>query len=140
MDFKETDKNGNYKLNQFHQNYGYDLDKVLERYPIKELLNPEHKQRLLESLGGRGNRQSVTFLLPDKELKVLIEASPQYKSLNLYETNGRRIYSQQVLENAQGQSLKQDAPKQTTKQAKSIGEDQGLQQKGKAKKNKPSMS
>ena len=27
MDFKETDKNGNYQLKQYHTNYGYDLEK-----------------------------------------------------------------------------------------------------------------
>ncbi|TEB41085.1 hypothetical protein D0809_27325, partial [Flavobacterium circumlabens] len=29
MDFKQTDTNGNFKLNQYHQNYGYDLEAAL---------------------------------------------------------------------------------------------------------------
>src|ERR1044071_10399868 len=39
MDFKETDKNGNYQLKHYHQNYGFDLEKELTKYSIKELEN-----------------------------------------------------------------------------------------------------
>lgn len=36
MDFKQTE-NGNFKIKQFHQKYGFELDKALEKHPIKEL-------------------------------------------------------------------------------------------------------
>src|ERR1044071_3286238 len=50
MDFKQTENNGNYKLKQFHQNYGYNLVNALAKYPIKELSNEQDKTRLVESL------------------------------------------------------------------------------------------
>jgi hypothetical protein len=37
MDFKEADSSGNFKLNHYHQNYGYDLEAALYKHPIKEL-------------------------------------------------------------------------------------------------------
>ena len=61
MDFKETDTNGNFKLNQYHQNYGYDLEAALGKLPIKELETPKYKEDLMESLK-KGNLQSATFL------------------------------------------------------------------------------
>ena len=33
MDFKQSDDNGNFKLKQYHQNYGYDLEAVLSKVP-----------------------------------------------------------------------------------------------------------
>ena len=34
MDFKETDKNGNYQLMHYHSNYGFDLEKELVKHPF----------------------------------------------------------------------------------------------------------
>jgi phosphoglycerate-specific signal transduction histidine kinase len=41
LDFKNADAQGNYKLRQFHQNYGFDLEKVLSALPIKELASEQ---------------------------------------------------------------------------------------------------
>src|SRR5439155_6097299 len=89
MNFKETDRNGNYLLKHFHTNYGFDLEKELAKHPIKELTNEQDKIRLLESLQ-KGNRQSATLLQEGKEQKVFIEASPQFKSINVYDHNMHR--------------------------------------------------
>ena len=35
MDFKQTDKNGNYKMKQYHQNYGYDLEAYCPNIPLR---------------------------------------------------------------------------------------------------------
>jgi hypothetical protein len=86
MDFKQTDNNGNYKMQQFHQNYGFDLEKVLTKQPIKELHNEQDKNRLIESLQ-RGNRQSVTFVENGVEQKRFIEVNPQFKIINIYDGN-----------------------------------------------------
>lgn len=90
LDFKETDDRGNFKVKQYHQNYNYNLSATLEKHPIKELQNEDERQRLIESLQ-RGNRQSVTLMFNGKEQKVFIEAVPQFKSLNFYESTGQRI-------------------------------------------------
>ena len=82
MDFKESDASGNFKMKQYHQNYGYDLAKVLSEHPIKELSNEQDKTRLMDSLS-KGNRQSATFIENGNEQKHFIEANPKFKSINI---------------------------------------------------------
>lgn len=84
LDFKAVDIAGNRKFLQYHQNYGFDLQKELERLPIQELQFADSKHYLMMSLQ-RGNRQQVTFLLADGNRKVDIEANPKFKSLAIYE-------------------------------------------------------
>ena len=122
LDFKVTDKNGNYETKKFHQNYGYDLAQSLARYPIKELSNETDRTKLIESLE-RGNRQSVTWQHEGKEQKILIEASPQFKSMNMYDSNIKRVNVQSLYEkHGEIQSAKQETKKEVLKQDKS-GED-----------------
>lgn len=95
LEIKSPDENGHFKLRQFHPNYGYDLQTVLGNRPIKELDEPVTKKELLRSLE-RGNRAPVTFKQGDREVKAFIEAAPQYKSLNYYGENHKRIDYQQI--------------------------------------------
>lgn len=113
MDFKQADNNGNYKLKQFHQNYGYDLNNALGKHPIKELGNEQDKARLLESLH-KGNRQSVTFLQNGNEMKHFIEANPQFKSINIYDNNMQRLGSRQARDEKQAQ-VESNTVKNSTK-------------------------
>jgi hypothetical protein len=95
LDFKETDTNGQYKTKQFHPNYGFDLEKVLDRHPIRELETPEGKKQLMESLQ-RGNRQMVSLEAEGKDIKLFIEAAPQFKSLNYYDSSNKRVQSHEL--------------------------------------------
>ncbi|MBW8334459.1 MAG: hypothetical protein K0M40_20760 [Prolixibacteraceae bacterium] len=116
MDFKQADNNGNYKLKQYHQNYGFDLDQALAKHPIKELGNDEHKSNLLDSLK-KGNRQSVTFIRDGAEQKNYIEANPKFKTITVYDSNMQRMGNSQskAEKQAEGEnsSVKQDNKKQT---------------------------
>jgi len=94
MDFKETDGSGNYKIKHYHQNYGFELEKVLASHPIKELGNEQDKSRLIDSLN-KGNRQSVIFIQNGNEQKHFIEANPKFKSINVYDGNMQRIVNKQ---------------------------------------------
>lgn len=111
LDFKNTEPSGNYKIKQFHANYGFDLDATLMQRPIKELQNPESRERLIASLE-RGNRQQVTFAENGKEVKAYIEAAPQYKSLNYYNEQHKRVDVQTISKN-----LTADAPAKEQKQS-----------------------
>ena len=116
LDFKQTDGNSNYKIKQFHQNYGYNLEQALAKHPIKELGNEQDKSRLLESLQ-KGNRQAVTFLHNGSEQKHFIEANPRFKSINIYDGNMQRVRQSQREEETTGQSLKQESKKEKQEQA-----------------------
>jgi len=124
LDFKAIDKNGNYEVKKFHQNYGFDLEKTLAKHPIKELSNEVDKGRLMDSLQ-RGNRQSVNFQHEGKDQKIYVEASPQFKSLNFYDGNMKRVNSQTINEKqGEGQTEKQEAKKEAIKKDKA-GDDEG---------------
>jgi hypothetical protein len=139
MDFKETDASGNYKMKQYHQNYGYDLEKVLANHPIKELTNEQDKTRLMESLG-KGNRQSVSFIENGNEQKHFIEANPKFKSINVYNGNMQRVVNKQSKGESEHQgesnSVKQEGKRERQTQNEA---DEGpeVQKTSKNKKRKP---
>lgn len=120
LDFKETENNGNFKIKQFSEKYGFELEKALSKHPIKELGNDTDKSRLIESLQ-KGNRQAVTFVQDGAEQKRFIEANPQFKSVAVYDERQQRIRSSQTEKQGQGesqsqqQSEKQDGKKQDVK-------------------------
>jgi len=120
MDFKETDNIGNFKMKQFHQNYGYNLEQALSKLPIKELSTDADKAALMLSLQ-KGNRQAATFVQDGKEQKQYIEANPQFKSVTVYDGNMQRVNNQaQKEKESQGQGTKQNAKKELKP-----GEDEG---------------
>src|SRR5690606_13319238 len=47
LDMKNSQQNGNFKIKQFHQNYGFDLENALSKLSIKELSNDSEKTALL---------------------------------------------------------------------------------------------
>lgn len=113
LDFKNIDDKGNFKIKQFGENYGYDLLSVLEKHPIKELKS-EYKDDLIDSLK-KGNIQSATFIKGDQEVKQYIEANPQYKSINLYDANMKKLESRQSQSENQGESQGQSSRKDNSK-------------------------
>lgn len=138
LNFKETDASGNYQISKFHQNYGFDLEKELAKHPIKELGNEQDKARLIESLQ-RGNRQAVTITKEGSDQRAFIEANPKFKTINMYDHTMQRLQSQSQKEkSAPHQSVKQEAGKQTQKQADG-GEDAPKSKQKRAKRSKQSI-
>ncbi|MBN8856158.1 MAG: hypothetical protein BGO55_08310 [Sphingobacteriales bacterium 50-39] len=79
---ERTRDNTNFKVRQFRKNYGYDLEQVLNTFPIHELRDEQLKQQLLDSLK-MGNKQLVTFTKADKAEKMYIAACPDYKTITI---------------------------------------------------------
>jgi hypothetical protein len=102
LDFKETNEHGNFKMKYFNEQFGYNLEEALSKYPIKELANVEYKSNLLDSLE-KGNLQSATFQKDGQEIKKFIEACPQFKSINVYDSNMKREGQRQVKQQNEGQ-------------------------------------
>jgi hypothetical protein len=88
LDFKQKD-NGNYKVKQYHDNYGYNLESTLKNFPIRELQNEQQKERLLSSLQ-RGNRQSVTMNVEGREQMFFLQANPQFKTITVFDKGATR--------------------------------------------------
>lgn len=114
MDFRNTDQAGNYKLKQFHQNYGYDVVEALQKLPIKELSQEPDRQRMIDSLK-KGNRHAVTFENEGNQVRRYIEAHPRFKTVRVYDENQNRV--------SQGKKQgKKQKEKQEQKQQQSEGE------------------
>jgi hypothetical protein len=98
LNFKNTLNNGNFEMKQYHTNYGFDLEKTLGNYPIKELTNPQYKESLVDSLQ-RGNLQKATFVGKDgKEEKMYVSPNITFGSLNVYDQNKQRVPTETLVE------------------------------------------
>jgi hypothetical protein len=140
MDFKEADSTGNFKLNQYHQNYGYDLEETLSKHPIKELENTKYKEDLMDSIK-KGNLQSATFLKDGNEVKHYIEANPQFKTINVYDGNMKRIDNRQTKDEKQSEGQSQSMKQDSKKQSQSVDDDgPAVPQEAKKRKKKQSNS
>lgn len=138
IDFKQSETNGNFKLNHYHQNYGYDLEATLSKHPIKELETPKYKEDLINSLK-KGNLQSATFQKEGNEIKQYIEASPQFKTINVYDSNLQRIDNRKSKEEKQSET-QQNSEKQGSKKQSQTADDDGPEVPKEAKRKRKSQS
>lgn len=124
MDFKQSDGKGNFKLKHYHQNYGYDLEAVLSKHPIKELSNEEYKTSLMDSLK-KGNLQSATFQINGADQKQYIEANPQFKTITIYDSNMQRVDNRQSKKEQQSEGESQSVKQDSKKEKQTPAEDDG---------------
>jgi len=104
LEIHEKLPTGNYRVRQFRASYGYDLEKVLHTYPIRELEDEALRANLIYSLQ-KGNLHPVTFAKKEKTEKVYIAASPQFKTIVICTETVRR---------AQMSHFRKDSPKKTS--------------------------
>jgi hypothetical protein len=104
INFEELDTHNNHKMKQYRSQYGYDLEKTLEKYPIRELQNEETKAVLIRSLR-RGNVHLVNFVKANKTEKMFIEANPRFKTINIHPVATR---APQKSNKKQGPTLAED--------------------------------
>lgn len=90
LDPVNKDKNNNFEVKQFHENYGFDLKAAVEKFAVAELRDPEKEKVLMQSLH-KGNVQSVTIEKDGSSHKMFIEADPQFKKVNLYDSNMKLV-------------------------------------------------
>ncbi len=127
LDFEQPkDQWNNHKLKQYHDpSYGFDLEKTLSRYAIKELADPTKKEAVIESMKN-GNRVEVTAVKEGKEVKVLAEAVPRYGNLAFFNDKGKsekREQFEKSIAPEQQQSrgrVKNNSPEQEEKRGMSV--------------------
>lgn len=125
VDFSQKDNYGNHKVDQFHERYGYDLEKAVNKFPIAELSKPEEKAELLGSLKA-GNSTAVTMTKDGKEALLFIEANPRLRTINIKDEKGVSVRRDQMEIKDKSQSQK-------------IGENQG-QDKNQSSRKKQGLS
>jgi hypothetical protein len=129
LDDKNLTENGNKKIKQYHENYGYDLDKVIAGKGIKELEDPKTKEELMYSLK-KGNAQQITVAGVDGDKKYFIAANPQFKTVDLYDHQMKKIKREELLQPEQ-------KPAKNLKQREQPTEE--LQKKKQSRKSKMSV-
>jgi len=116
---------GNRDFQIFGENYGFDLEKTLSKYPVKEMETPEAADKLINSLK-KGNLQAVTFSQNGEETPKMIAANPQFKNLDVLNQDGSKMFISSNAfhqnETAQKQTLQtDDSPAPVMKESKAAG-------------------
>ncbi|MGF7230904.1 hypothetical protein, partial [Arachidicoccus sp.] len=138
LNFKQTNESGNYQMEKFYRQYGYDLKIALAKYPIKELAHAEDAAPLIASLK-KGNRQSVTFMQEGKEIRHFIEANPKFFNIAVYDSSMQRIFlqpknkEQNNVATSESETEKNDEKKAMKKEAEQTEETAGEKTKKKRK-------
>ena len=126
LDDKNLTENGNKKIKHYHENYGFDLEKVITGKGIKELEDPKAKDELMYSLK-KGNAQQITVSGVEGDKKYFIAANPQYKTVDLFDHQMKKIKREELLQTdqkpvrnlKQREQQKEDAPaKKQSRKAK----------------------
>lgn len=100
LDPDNLTQNGNKEIKRFNENYGFNLEQVLTGKGIKEMENTESKESLLKSLN-KGNAQQITVTRGKEEVKYFVTASPQFKTVDLYDHQMKRIKREELLQPSQ---------------------------------------
>ena len=95
LDPANKDKNNNFEVKQFHENYGFDLKAAVQKFSILDLKEQDKEKALMQSLQ-KGNVQSVTIEKDGSSHKMFIEADPQFKKVNLYDSNMKLVAKESV--------------------------------------------
>lgn len=136
LDFKNTDTRGNFAINHYHENYGFDLEAALSKHSIKELGTPKYKDDLINSLK-KGNLQSATFVKDGTEVKQFIEANPQFKSVTIYDADHNRLNAKEAKKEEQSQKASNSQGKDVKEKA---SEEEGPQEKKETAKRRKAQS
>lgn len=97
LDDKNLTENGNRKIKHYHENYGFDVEKVISGKGIKEMVQPENKSSLLYSLK-KGNLTHITLEKNGENKSYYITANPQFKTVDLFDAGGRKIKREDLLQ------------------------------------------
>jgi hypothetical protein len=119
LDFDNKDEKGNFKVNKYTENYGYDLRESIARFPVLELDGGDKEKDLLRSLE-KGNAQMATIDKNGEQIKVFLEANPKYKTINVYDEQFKMMKHEELPKVEKEQRVQQDQkmgePKQEVKQ------------------------
>jgi hypothetical protein len=100
LDNENLTQNGSREIKRFNENYGFDIEKTLSDKGIKEMATEEGQTNLIRSLK-KGNAQQITVEKDGEEKKYFISASPQFKTIDLYDDKMKKIKREELLQPVQ---------------------------------------
>lgn len=120
LDFSQKTESGNFKVKQFTDNHGYNLESALAKHPIKELSDSQWKDKLLKSLE-KGNVQAVKMEKDGREQLMFVSANPQFKTINLFDGHMKKVQKSSLKEGksaSMSMASEEDAPKAAKRSSK----------------------
>jgi hypothetical protein len=122
LDNDNLTQNGNKEIKRFNENYGFDIEQVISGKGIKEMGTAEGQDNLLRSLR-KGNAQQITVERNGEDKKYFIAASPQYKTVDLYDHQMKKLKREELLkpeqkprnDQKQGAQQKEELPQKKQK-------------------------
>lgn len=97
LDFaQEKNKWNNYNFQSFHQNYGVNTEKIVEKSKLI-FDKPEYKDSVIKSLE-KGNVVKVKFEMNDQVIEGKAILNPQDRNLKLYDNDMNRLNSNKPLQ------------------------------------------
>jgi hypothetical protein len=113
LDNNNLTDNGNKKIQHYHENYGFDIEKVITGKCIREMNDQQTKDALLYSLK-KGNVAAITVPEDGHDFRYFIAANPRFKTIDLYNENMKKIKREAILEPEQRseKSKKLEQPKE----------------------------
>ena len=96
LDDHNLTEGGNKKFQTYNEKYGYHPEEILTGKGIKEMKTDEGRENLLRSLK-KGNAQQITVERDGKEQKYYITANPQFKTVDLYDLQMKKVKREELL-------------------------------------------
>jgi hypothetical protein len=90
IDFTQQDDRKNYKYHTFHENYGFNLEKAMDKRNILEANSTEGKDALIKSWQ-KGNLQAVTIEENGSKERRYLAADPKNRDFIEYDNNFKLI-------------------------------------------------
>jgi len=106
LDFGAREESGNYKMERYHEKYGYDLEKALSAYPVRELNDQKTKENLIQSLE-KGNLQAVHVPTNGKEQMFFISANPKDRTVDIFDKQMKPVQHETLMSAQPGKKQEQ---------------------------------
>ncbi len=90
LDLNDRDTNGNYRIKEFPNSYGFDIKESLKELPISRL-DKSQSDKILAEL-----RKGKTHQVKMGTKNYTIEANPQFRTINIYDQSGQRVSKSEV--------------------------------------------
>ena len=96
LDFSKKDERGNHKMDRYHENYNYDIQKEVGGLVLRPMSVKEYDV-LFASLK-KGNLQSAEFLKDGQVVQMHIAANPKERTIDIYDKSGKKLDDNQKLD------------------------------------------
>ena len=102
LNFEETNKHGNFKYKTFNENYGVDIKDIIANSEAKSGLKIDNAtlDNFAKSLE-KGNLVKSNFLLDTKEASGYVTLNPEFKNLDYFNSDLKKLNSKRLGDQAQ---------------------------------------